>query len=126
MNKKGFVLFTTLLYMTLVTAIFLSNLGMYENQMKINHEIGLAYESKTMALLATGKIRLTMDKEGIVEKQTIIEESSASNVPKIINNNQWIISFAQGIVNVIWDGVQFECQVLHFENDKTYTYEFEG
>jgi len=126
MNKKGFVLFTTLLYMTLVTAIFLSNLSMYENQMKINHEIALAYESKTMALLATGEIRLTMDKEGIVETQTIIEESSASNVPKIINNNQWIISFAQGKVNVIWDGEQFECQVLHFENDKTYTYEFEG
>ncbi|RPA60137.1 hypothetical protein EF384_06150 [Aerococcus agrisoli] len=196
MNKKGFILFTTLLYMTLLTALFLSNLSMYESQVKINKEIALAYESQTMARLAMEKIKLTIENDtnsdgtassgassetstsvsestasssssgassetstsvsestasssssgassetstsvsestasssssgASSETSTSSTESSASSISSTAEaiEESWLVAFDQGEVNVLWNGEEFSCQVIHFENNQTYTYDF--
>lgn len=62
MKKSGFVLFTALMYMSILTFIYLVNLNMYSNQVKMNEEINISYKAQIMSRLAVEKVIAEKDK----------------------------------------------------------------
>ena len=56
MKKSGFVLFTALMYMSILTFIYLVNLNMYSSQVKMNEEIKTSYQAQIMSRLAVEKV----------------------------------------------------------------------
>lgn len=67
MRKSGFVLFTALMYMSILTFIYLVNLNMYSSQVKMNEEINLSYQAQIMSRLAVEKV--IAEKEKVVTSQ---------------------------------------------------------
>lgn len=67
MKKSGFVLFTALMYMSILTFIYLVNLNMYSNQVKMNEEINISYQAQIMSRLAVEKV--IAEKEKVVTSQ---------------------------------------------------------
>lgn len=67
MKKSGFVLFTALMYMSILTFIYLVNLNMYSSQVKMNEEIKISYQAQTMSRLAVEKV--IAEKEKVVTSQ---------------------------------------------------------
>ena len=67
MKKSGFVLFTALMYMSILTFIYLVNLNMYSSQVKMNEEIKISYQAQIMSRLAVGKV--IAEKEKVVTSQ---------------------------------------------------------
>ncbi|SPT62052.1 Uncharacterised protein [Aerococcus viridans] len=63
MKKSGFVLFTALMYMSILTSIYLVNLNMYSNQVKMNKEINISYQAQIMSRLAVEKVIAEKEKE---------------------------------------------------------------
>lgn len=63
MKKSGFVLFTALMYMSILTFIYLVNLNMYSNQVKMNKEINISYQAQIMSRLAVEKVIAEKEKE---------------------------------------------------------------
>lgn len=63
MKKSGFVLFTALMYMSILTFIYLVNLNMYSNQVKMNEEINISYQAQIMSRLAVEKVIAEKEKE---------------------------------------------------------------
>lgn len=64
MKKSGFVLFTALMYMSILTFIYLVNLNMYSSQVKMNEEINISYQAQIMSRLAVEKV--------IAEKEKVV------------------------------------------------------
>ncbi|GMR70092.1 hypothetical protein NUITMVRA1_07680 [Aerococcus viridans] len=62
MKKSGFVLFTALMYMSILTFIYLVNLNMYSSQVKMNEEINISYKAQIMSRLAVEKVIAEKDK----------------------------------------------------------------
>ena len=56
MRKSGFILFTSLLYMSILTIIYLVNLNMYSSQIKLNEEIRSSYQAQILSRLAVEHI----------------------------------------------------------------------
>ncbi|MFE0441252.1 hypothetical protein ACFW0C_01255 [Aerococcus sp. NPDC058936] len=69
MKKSGFVLFTALMYMSILTFIYLVNLNMYSSQVKMNEEINISYKAQIMSRLAVEKVIAQKDK--VVNSQLI-------------------------------------------------------
>ncbi|MEM5567996.1 hypothetical protein AAF695_04430 [Aerococcus viridans] len=67
MKKSGFVLFTALMYMSILTFIYLVNLNMYSSQVKMNEEIKISYQAQIMSRLAVEKV--IAEKEKVVTSQ---------------------------------------------------------
>lgn len=67
MKKSGFVLFTALMYMSILTFIYLVNLNMYSSQVKMNEEINISYQAQIMSRLAVEKV--IAEKEKVVTSQ---------------------------------------------------------
>uniref|UniRef100_UPI00352A0D13 hypothetical protein n=1 Tax=Aerococcus urinaeequi TaxID=51665 RepID=UPI00352A0D13 len=67
MKKSGFVLFTALMYMSILTFIYLVNLNMYSSQVKMNEEIKISYHAQIMSRLAVEKV--IAEKEKVVTSQ---------------------------------------------------------
>ncbi|MFW5445140.1 hypothetical protein ACN7UQ_02830 [Aerococcus urinaeequi] len=67
MKKRGFVLFTALMYMSILTFIYLVNLNMYSSQVKMNEEINISYQAQIMSRLAVEKV--IAEKEKVVTSQ---------------------------------------------------------
>nr|WP_279098865.1 hypothetical protein [Aerococcus urinaeequi] len=67
MKKSGFVLFTALMYMSILTFIYLVNLNMYSSQVKMNEEIKISYQAQIMSRLAVEKV--IAKKEKVVTSQ---------------------------------------------------------
>lgn len=67
MKKSGFVLFTALMYMSILTFIYLVNLNMYSSQVKMNEEIKLSYQAQIMSRLAVEKV--VAENEKVVTRQ---------------------------------------------------------
>lgn len=67
MKKSGFVLFTALMYMSILTFIYLVNLNMYSSQVKMNEEIKTSYQAQIMSRLAVEKV--IAEKEKVVTSQ---------------------------------------------------------
>lgn len=67
MKKRGFVLFTALMYMSILTFIYLVNLNMYSSQVKMNEEINISYKAQIMSRLAVEKV--IAEKEKVVTSQ---------------------------------------------------------
>lgn len=67
MEKSGFVLFTALMYMSILTFIYLVNLNMYSSQVKMNEEIKISYQAQIMSRLAVEKV--IAEKEKVVTSQ---------------------------------------------------------
>lgn len=67
MKKSGFVLFTALMYMSILTFIYLVNLNMYSSQVKMNEEIKISYQAQIMSRLAVEKV--VAEKEKVVTSQ---------------------------------------------------------
>lgn len=63
MKKSGFVLFTALMYMSILTFIYLVNLNMYSSQVKMNEEIKISYQAQIMSRLAVEKVIAEKEKE---------------------------------------------------------------
>lgn len=70
MKKSGFVLFTALMYMSILTFIYLVNLNMYSNQVKMNEEINISYQAQIMSRLAVEKV--------IAEKKKVVSSQISS------------------------------------------------
>lgn len=74
MKKSGFVLFTALMYMSILTFIYLVNLNMYSSQVKMNEEINISYQAQIMSRLAVEKV--------IAEKEKVVtSQISSKNQP---------------------------------------------
>lgn len=67
MKRSGFVLFTALMYMSILTFIYLVNLNMYSSQVKMNEEIKISYQAQIMSRLAVEKV--IAEKEKVVTSQ---------------------------------------------------------
>lgn len=67
MKKSGFVLFTALMYMSILTFIYLVNLNMYSSQVKMNEEIKISYQAQIMSRLAVEKV--IAEKEKVMTSQ---------------------------------------------------------
>ncbi|MFW5411487.1 hypothetical protein [Aerococcus urinaeequi] len=67
MKKSGFALFTALMYMSILTFIYLVNLNMYSSQVKMNEEINISYQAQIMSRLAVEKV--IAEKEKVVTSQ---------------------------------------------------------
>lgn len=67
MKKSGFALFTALMYMSILTFIYLVNLNMYSSQVKMNEEIKISYQAQIMSRLAVEKV--IAEKEKVVTSQ---------------------------------------------------------
>ena len=70
MKKSGFVLFTALMYMSILTFIYLVNLNMYSSQVKMNEEIKISYQAQIMSRLAVEKV--------IAEKKKVVTNQISS------------------------------------------------
>lgn len=86
MHKKGFVLFSSLLYMSVLTFIYLVNLNMYTSQMKLNEEINLSYQAQIMSRLAIERV-IAGQHEMNVSNLEIMKD----DVPEIQENDREII-----------------------------------
>jgi len=75
MKKSGFVLFTALMYMSILTFIYLVNLNMYSNQVKMNEEINISYQAQIMSRLAVEKVIAEKDK--VVSSQISSKDQSS-------------------------------------------------
>lgn len=75
MKKSGFVLFTALMYMSILTFIYLVNLNMYSNQVKMNEEINISYKAQIMSRLAVEKVIAEKDK--VVSSQISSKDQSS-------------------------------------------------
>lgn len=67
MKKSGFVLFSALMYMSILTFIYLVNLNMYSSQVRMNEEIKISYQAQIMSRLAVEKV--IAEKEKVVTSQ---------------------------------------------------------
>ena len=75
MKKSGFVLFTALMYMSILTFIYLVNLNMYSSQVKMNEEIKISYQAQIMSRLAVEKVIAEKDK--VVSSQISSKDQSS-------------------------------------------------
>lgn len=75
MKKSGFVLFTALMYMSILTFIYLVNLNMYSSQVKMNEEINISYKAQIMSRLAVEKVIAEKDK--VVSSQISSKDQSS-------------------------------------------------
>lgn len=79
MKKSGFVLFTALLYMSVLTFIYLVNLNMYASQMKLNEEISLSYQAQILSRLAVEKV--------IADQEKTLERKIDSSIDEAIRES---------------------------------------
>ncbi len=82
MKKSGFVLFTALMYMSILTFIYLVNLNMYSSQVKMNEEINISYQAQIMSRLAVEKV--IAEKEKVVTSQI----SSKDQPPELSDSKE--------------------------------------
>lgn len=82
MKKSGFVLFTALMYMSILTFIYLVNLNMYSSQVKMNEEIKISYQAQIMSRLAVEKV--IAEKEKVVTSQI----SSKDQPPELSDSKE--------------------------------------
>lgn len=114
MDKKGFVLFTSLLYMSLLTTIYLVNLGMYASQVKMNQDIAEAYQAQILSRLAVEAVSNELDELGYPgDKEPISEEGSSVSFE---------VLFQKGKVMVQKEKGKYDTQVYLFLNESTYQY----
>lgn len=79
MKKSGFVLFTALMYMSILTFIYLVNLNMYSNQVKMNEEINISYQAQIMSRLAVEKVIAEKEKEVSSQIRSMDQPSEPSD-----------------------------------------------
>src|SRR5699024_310287 len=82
MKKSGFVLFTALMYMSILTFIYLVNLNMYSSQVKMNEEINISYQAQIMSRLGVEKV--IAEKEKVVTSQI----SSKDQPPELSDSKE--------------------------------------
>lgn len=89
MKKSGFVLFTALMYMSILTFIYLVNLNMYSNQVKMNEEIKISYQAQIMSRLAVEKV--IAEKEKVVTSQISSKDQPSEPLDSIESDTSYSI-----------------------------------
>ncbi|MGY0837055.1 hypothetical protein ACW66K_06400 [Aerococcus urinaeequi] len=152
MRKRGFILYTSLLFMSILTIIYLVNLSMYSSQIKLNEEIHASYQAQILSRLAVEHIiakhslesskrledrnNMSIDESKEIEKEMNGAKIDSNDVNQdkqldekdnitnetILANGEWTKSFNKGSVYVELKNGQFNTRVKLVKNSSQYTY----